>query len=437
MRIHAANRPFSAAKPLEIPGECSGGVGDIVVRCPGRTGILIKTRKTMETAFSPRREHRGFHAYCLMKGTRVFCIAFFFFVIACAQVYAATPLTWDDLAEPGILVPKLGGESHSLQGFVVPLEYDEKHALEEFLLVPYFGACIHVPPPPPNQIVHVVLKEPVPDMNAMDYVTVTGTFSFDAGEGSYKSSGATLRKEEESDWSVAFRAILLTLACGGSLAIGWLIPPGGQTRSGSIAAWSMRLAAGMLLGLGLTALFLRFRTDTVLVFFAGMAALVLLERLTRMKTRGATAIATGLALHNFPECFLVCSFSFADIAVGTTLALAMLAHNLPIGLSLGFGLGDLSKRKVRACAALAGLLPPVLAVATYFCVRSFVTPYGIRLAVAGAGGVLTGLALFDIFPHCVRHGSLHHALWGMLAGLCFLFFLLFFLLNFNLLLVLR
>jgi hypothetical protein len=42
-----------------------------------------------------------------------------------------------------------------IAGFIVPLEYDEKQVITEFFLVPYFGACIHVPPPPPNQIVHV------------------------------------------------------------------------------------------------------------------------------------------------------------------------------------------------------------------------------------------------------------------------------------------
>jgi uncharacterized protein len=39
-------------------------------------------------------------------------------------------------------------------GFMVPLE-DEAESVTEFLLVPYVGACVHTPPPPPNQIVHV------------------------------------------------------------------------------------------------------------------------------------------------------------------------------------------------------------------------------------------------------------------------------------------
>jgi len=50
---------------------------------------------------------------------------------------------------------ELNGSMVRLPGFVVPLEYDEKQRVTEFFLVPYFGACIHVPPPPPNQIVYV------------------------------------------------------------------------------------------------------------------------------------------------------------------------------------------------------------------------------------------------------------------------------------------
>lgn len=49
-----------------------------------------------------------------------------------------------------------------LPGYVVPLANSADGRLTEFLFVPYYGACIHVPPPPPNQIVHVKLSEPVP-----------------------------------------------------------------------------------------------------------------------------------------------------------------------------------------------------------------------------------------------------------------------------------
>ncbi len=53
----------------------------------------------------------------------------------------------------------LEGAEVRIPGFIVPLQLDDKGRVTEFFLVPYFGACIHVPPPPPNQMVYVVMKE--------------------------------------------------------------------------------------------------------------------------------------------------------------------------------------------------------------------------------------------------------------------------------------
>jgi uncharacterized protein len=52
---------------------------------------------------------------------------------------------------------KLSETTVKIPGFVVPLVVDDNGVVSEFFLVPYFGACIHVPPPPPNQIVYVKL----------------------------------------------------------------------------------------------------------------------------------------------------------------------------------------------------------------------------------------------------------------------------------------
>ena len=49
---------------------------------------------------------------------------------------------------------RFNGKRVRIPGFVVPLE-DKQNTVSEFLLVPYVGACIHTPPPPPNQIVQV------------------------------------------------------------------------------------------------------------------------------------------------------------------------------------------------------------------------------------------------------------------------------------------
>lgn len=56
------------------------------------------------------------------------------------------------------VVEELDGSSIKMAGYVLPLEYSGLD-VTEFLLVPWVGACIHTPPPPPNQIVHVLLDE--------------------------------------------------------------------------------------------------------------------------------------------------------------------------------------------------------------------------------------------------------------------------------------
>ncbi|AHY44265.1 DUF3299 domain-containing protein [Stutzerimonas decontaminans] len=52
------------------------------------------------------------------------------------------------------VVEALDGQMVKLPGYIVPLDMTDEGRVTEFLLVPYFGACIHVPPPPSNQIVH-------------------------------------------------------------------------------------------------------------------------------------------------------------------------------------------------------------------------------------------------------------------------------------------
>lgn len=51
----------------------------------------------------------------------------------------------------------LNGKAVKIPGFMVPLEDNQKEIVE-FLLVPSPQACIHVPPPPPNQMVYVKMK---------------------------------------------------------------------------------------------------------------------------------------------------------------------------------------------------------------------------------------------------------------------------------------
>ncbi len=72
-------------------------------------------------------------------------------------------------------VGELDGREVRIPGFVVPIETDGQGRLKEFFLVPYFGACIHVPPPPANQLIYGRLKEPIPMVNIWDAFWMEGT----------------------------------------------------------------------------------------------------------------------------------------------------------------------------------------------------------------------------------------------------------------------
>lgn len=95
-------------------------------------------------------------------------------------------------------VDELQGRAVRLPGYVVPLQ-SSRDGVSTFLLVPYFGACIHTPPPPANQIVVVHLKAPSKTLKTMDPVRVIGRLSLDRqhtgmGASGYRIDDATVER---------------------------------------------------------------------------------------------------------------------------------------------------------------------------------------------------------------------------------------------------
>jgi hypothetical protein len=74
------------------------------------------------------------------------------------------------------LVTSLDGAKVRIGGYMVPLDF-EGAGVTSFLLVPYVGACIHVPPPPANQIIYVESGQSIEIDNPFEPVWVTGTLS--------------------------------------------------------------------------------------------------------------------------------------------------------------------------------------------------------------------------------------------------------------------
>ena len=91
---------------------------------------------------------------------------------------------------------KILGKEITIKGFMMPLDYDAKTVVE-FLFMPYVPACMHVPPPPPNQLVLVKMKKGSKIAPSFYPVEVTGKLTLDANkdmESSYKMEGLKIKE---------------------------------------------------------------------------------------------------------------------------------------------------------------------------------------------------------------------------------------------------
>lgn len=141
---------------------------------------------------------------------------FLLFFIPMLAVATEQPkeLEWEDLVPEGFAAPEMGiehigqamagpqtinapvvkelnGKLVKIPGFVVPLEGDDE-VVTEFLLVPYFGACVHVPPPPSNQLIHVKMPKGAPVEAMYDPIYVIGIIKTESWEGELAQVGYSM-----------------------------------------------------------------------------------------------------------------------------------------------------------------------------------------------------------------------------------------------------
>jgi len=92
-------------------------------------------------------------------------------------------------------VPALDGRKILLGGYPVPLETNEKGEFVEFFLVPYPGACIHVPPPPPNQIVLVRYPKGIDLSDIYAPLWIEGTLRVEVSSNELADSAYTIEAQ--------------------------------------------------------------------------------------------------------------------------------------------------------------------------------------------------------------------------------------------------
>ncbi|MDZ7639982.1 MAG: DUF3299 domain-containing protein [Bryobacterales bacterium] len=124
------------------------------------------------------------------------------------QATAPAKLTWSALRKLNYRTGEMPAELKALDkklvrvpGFVVPLE-DSATEATEFLLVPYQGACIHVPPPPPNQIVHVKMgKAKKIKFTMWDPYWIEGTLRIETVDSPYGEVSFSLEGVKQEDYT--------------------------------------------------------------------------------------------------------------------------------------------------------------------------------------------------------------------------------------------
>ena len=112
-------------------------------------------------------------------------------------------ITWSDLVPwTNVFTPnevkfnkKLDGKTVIIPGYIVPLDHIG-FGVVEFMLVPFIGACIHVPPPPPNQLIYVTTEKPWDSMTLWEPVWGTGEIVIKSQINEWAETGYQISADE-------------------------------------------------------------------------------------------------------------------------------------------------------------------------------------------------------------------------------------------------
>lgn len=223
--------------------------------------------------------------------------------------------------------------------------------------------------------------------------------------------------ETSSSLLQAVPAIALTLACGISICLGWILPLDRLARTPTLFCLCTALAAGMMTCLGLHAMVEAWSLLALFLFACGWAGILALDHLlhreghhseapTPCSVSACLVPAVALGLHNVTDCFFVLNTAMCNLSLGAWLTLAMALHNAPLGISLGLAANNM-RASLRACSILlAGGMPVLLSCLLFFCLQAFFPHEVIENISPLAGGALCAIALRQLLPQAREQGSL-------------------------------
>lgn len=121
------------------------------------------------------------------------------------QLENSTNIDFDDPYQQALIstdiIPEMNGMAVKIPGFIVPLEFNDEQSVTQFFLVPFFGACIHVPPPPPNQIIFVNYPQGLKQDSLNDPFWLSGILSTSLVENEIATAAYSMRLQHFETYS--------------------------------------------------------------------------------------------------------------------------------------------------------------------------------------------------------------------------------------------
>lgn len=375
-----------------------------------------------------------------------------------AQIRAEDNIQWSDLIEPEALDNETGeitsveqidalaekissarvnsalsGKEIILTGFVVPIDYVDANNLKTFLLVPYIGACIHVPPPPENQIILVNLEKPLP-LNTMDQVQVKGIINIEKGDASPEqsiysvSSGYTMNNAVILSDNIrhgVIRPLIILFLASMVLSLGIILPLYRIKISIRPVSLVHGIAGGIMLTIGITALAISYSTAALASFAAGFILIHCMNSIftpscscgTECAEQNGKFTILAVVMHNIPEYFLILVTLIQSMHIGLLLIVSLVMHNLPLSFSIGLSLRDISWLRKIKCIFFLSILPVLLALTFYLCLDVKINSENYGCVISAIGGVISYVAVFHLIGRYIMYGSRKYTLSGTLLGI--------------------
>ena len=123
-----------------------------------------------------------------------------------ASLYSSAPVMEGSAADGMVqfgtfnTVAELNETKIRIPGYTVPFDFSANAEIKEFLLVPYYGACLHAPPPPPNQTVFAMTDSPIRLRDLAQAVWIEGTLYTQTQESELADAAYTIKVERIEEY---------------------------------------------------------------------------------------------------------------------------------------------------------------------------------------------------------------------------------------------